>query len=104
VQGDAQQLRQQLSAAGTDVKELDQIMRELQKMDGDQAFVDPSSLQALQAAALEKLKRYEFNLRKKADEGDSSYRSQGRRKSRLASARRLPSTIARWPRNDNRAL
>jgi len=36
-------------------------------MDTDQAFMDPQSLAALQANALEKLKNVEFDIRKKAD-------------------------------------
>ena len=39
-------------------------------LDTDQAFTDPSNLQALQAAALDKLKKFEFSLRKKAEGGD----------------------------------
>ena len=35
-----------------------------------QAFVDPENLAALQAAALDKMKKFEFDLRKKADGGD----------------------------------
>jgi hypothetical protein len=45
-------------------------MRDLRNIDTDQAFVDGASLQALQAAALDKLKKFEFSLRKKADGGD----------------------------------
>jgi hypothetical protein len=69
-QGDAQELRRQLQAAGVDVRDLDQVMRDLRNIDTDQAFVDGGNLQALQAAALDKLKKFEFSLRKKADGGD----------------------------------
>ena len=34
-------------------------------LDNDAAFADPRSLQALQSAALDKLKTWEFDLRKK---------------------------------------
>jgi hypothetical protein len=50
-----------------DIKDLDQAIRDLRSLDSDQAFVDPSNLAALQAAALEKLKKFEFNLRKQTD-------------------------------------
>ena len=46
------------------------ILRDLRMLDTDQAFTDPSNLQALQAAALDKLKKFEFSLRKKAEGGD----------------------------------
>ena len=37
-------------------------------LDNEQNFVDPANLLALQAQALDKLKRFEFGLRKKADD------------------------------------
>jgi ABC-type amino acid transport substrate-binding protein len=52
------------------VKDLDQALRDLRNLQADQAFVDPSNLAALQASALDKLKKFEFNLRKKAEGGD----------------------------------
>jgi hypothetical protein len=45
-------------------------MRDLRNIDTDQAFIDGNNLQALQAAAIDRLKKFEFNLRKKADGGD----------------------------------
>jgi hypothetical protein len=66
-QADAQQLRQQLQNQGVDVRDLDQALRDLRTLDSEQAFVDPASLAALQASALDKLKKFEFNLRKKAE-------------------------------------
>jgi len=66
-QNDAQDLRNRLSQAGVDAKELDQIIRDLKGLDSEQNFVDPANLLALQAAALDKLKRFEFGLRKKAE-------------------------------------
>ncbi|MBM3771491.1 MAG: DUF4175 domain-containing protein [Acidimicrobiia bacterium] len=66
-QGDAQELRNRLNQAGVDPRELDQIIRDLKALDSDQNFVDPANLLALQAAALDKLKRFEFGLRKKAE-------------------------------------
>jgi hypothetical protein len=69
-QGDAQALRQRLTQAGIDPRELDAIMRQLRELDNDQVFADPRNLAALQANALEKLKNFEFNLRKKAQGDD----------------------------------
>ncbi len=66
-QNDAQELRNRLGQAGLDAKELDQVIRDLKGLDSDQNFVDPANLLALQAAALDKLKRFEFGLRKKAE-------------------------------------
>jgi hypothetical protein len=67
-QADAQDLRKGLNQAGVDAKELDAILRDLRQLDDRQNFVDAANLQALQAAALDRLKRFEFNLRKKADD------------------------------------
>lgn len=67
---DAQALRQQLANSGVDVRDLDQALKDIRNMDADQAFVDPSNLAGLQAAALDKMKKFEFNLRKKTDGGD----------------------------------
>ena len=66
-QGDAQELRNRLAQAGVDPRELDQIIRDLKSLDSEQNFVDSANLLALQAAALDKLKRFEFGLRKKTD-------------------------------------
>ena len=43
------------------------LTRDLRALDNEQSFVDPRSLAALQAAALERLKQFEFGLRKQAD-------------------------------------
>ena len=56
-----------LTQAGLDPRELDQIIRDLQKLDNDQVFADPRNLAALQANALERIKNWEFDLRKKAE-------------------------------------
>jgi hypothetical protein len=53
-----------------DPRDLDQIIRDLRQLDDDRIFADPRSLAALQANALEKLKNFEFNLRKKVEVGD----------------------------------
>jgi hypothetical protein len=52
---DAQTLRNELARQGFDTKDLDQALNDIRKLDSDQAFVDPSSVAALQSAALDKL-------------------------------------------------
>ena len=69
-QNDAQALRRELSQAGVDTKDLDQVLRELRAFDSDAAFTDGNSLALLQQAALDKLKKFEFALRRKAEGGD----------------------------------
>jgi hypothetical protein len=71
-QGDVQQLRQQLQAAGVNPKDLDQVIRDLAALDSDRAYSDPKGLQQLQSAALEHLKTFEFALRKKVEGGNDS--------------------------------
>jgi hypothetical protein len=63
-------LRQRLAQAGLDPRELDAIIRDLRRLDDERLFADPRNLAALQANALEKLKNFEFALRKKAEGGD----------------------------------
>jgi hypothetical protein len=69
-QNDAQALRRELSQAGVDTKDLDQILRDLRAFDSDAAFTDGNSLALLQQQALDKLKKFEFGLRRKAEGGD----------------------------------
>ncbi|MDR1989024.1 MAG: hypothetical protein LBQ09_02200, partial [Acidobacteriaceae bacterium] len=64
---DAQALRNELARQGFDTKDLDQAVSDIRRLDSDQAFVDPSSVAALQGAALDKLKKFEFDLRKKSE-------------------------------------
>jgi uncharacterized protein DUF4175 len=66
-QGDAQALRQQLQAAGINPRDLDQVLRDLHPLDNDRAYADLKGLQALQAEAIDHLKRFEFSLRKRAE-------------------------------------
>lgn len=66
-QGDAEQLRRELQAAGVNPRDLEDIMRSLRGLDDDRIYADPRGLEKLQAAALEKLQKFEFELRKKVD-------------------------------------
>jgi len=68
---DAEALRRQLLASGVNVRELDDIIRELQRFDSDRLYADPRGLEQLQASAIEKLKKFEFSLRRKAETNDS---------------------------------
>ena len=50
-----------------DQKALDEILKQLRELDTDRAFSDPAQFDRLQAAAAESVKRFEFNLRRKAE-------------------------------------
>ena len=69
-QTDAQELRRQLVDGGMSPRNIDEILRDLRAFDTDRAFVDPNNLAALQAAALDKMKKFEFDLRKKVEGSD----------------------------------
>ncbi len=69
---DAEGLRRQLQQAGVNPRDLDEVLRDLRAFDNDKVFADPRSLEQLQAAAIEKLKKVEFALRRKADAGNDS--------------------------------
>jgi hypothetical protein len=69
-QNDAAALRSDLAQAGVNTRDLDDIMHDLKQLEAPQAYVDPAGLAALQAQALDKLKKFEFDLRKKVDGGD----------------------------------
>ena len=70
-QGDAQALRQQLQAAGVNPRDLDQVVRNLQGLN-DRSYEDLKGLEQLQAAAIEQLKKFEFDLRKRAEPAHDS--------------------------------
>jgi hypothetical protein len=69
---DAQQLRQQLLASGVNPGDLDAVMRDLRQGQQQSVYNDPAALAKLQSAALERLKQFEFNLRKKLETGNDS--------------------------------
>jgi hypothetical protein len=48
------------------------VLRDLRALDNDRIYVDPKGLEQLQAAAIDKLKRFEFTLRRKAESGNDS--------------------------------
>ena len=69
---DAQALRQALQAAGVNPQDLDAVMKGLAQGTNTNAYSDLKGLQQLQAAALDQLKKFEFNLRRKLDAGNES--------------------------------
>jgi hypothetical protein len=69
---DAEALRRQLQQAGMNPRDLDDVLRDLRQFENDRLYADPQGLEKLQAAAIEKLKKFEFSLRRKADTGNES--------------------------------
>jgi hypothetical protein len=69
---DAQELRQRLQQAGVNPADFEQILRDLQGLGTNGAFNDPKALEKLQADALDRLKKVEFNLRRKLGESNES--------------------------------
>ena len=69
---DAQALRQALQQAGVAVKDLDEVVRRLRQLDNETAFKDILGVQELTNAALETLKKFEFDLRKKLDQSSNA--------------------------------
>jgi hypothetical protein len=69
---DAQVLRQALQQAGVPTKDLDEVVRQLRQLDSETAFRDPLGVQELTNAALETLKKFEFDLRKKLDKSSNA--------------------------------
>jgi len=67
---DADALKRELTQAGVNTRDFDDIMRDIQGLTRPDAYVDPANLAALQAQALEKVKQLEFDLQKKLDGGD----------------------------------
>jgi len=70
VANDVQDLRRQLAQAGgtqQDLKSVDEVLKALQAIKGDDVNVDSSGMQQLAATALDKMKKLEFDLRKRTD-------------------------------------
>jgi hypothetical protein len=71
---DAQDLRRQLQASGVAARDLvpvDDAIRALREADSNKMATDPRSVQALTAAALEKIKKFDLDLRKRLDTSNS---------------------------------
>jgi hypothetical protein len=64
---DAQQLRRMVQGQGIDPRALDEILRNLKALDDDRVYQDAATLERLQTAVAEGMKRFEFNLRRQAE-------------------------------------
>ncbi len=64
---DAQQLRRMIQGQGVDAKALDEVLRNLRALDDDRVYQDAATLERLQSAVSEGMKRFEFNLRRQAE-------------------------------------
>jgi hypothetical protein len=62
---EAEDLRRVLAEAGVSTRDLNDVINQLRQFDSDKLFNDPKALEQLHAAALAKLKEFDFNLRKK---------------------------------------
>jgi len=69
---DAEALRRQLQQAGQNPRDLDDIIRDLRMFDNDRLFADPNGLAKLQASVIDRMKKYEFSLRRKIENGNDS--------------------------------
>jgi len=65
--GDARALRGTLKGQAADLKALDEILKNLKQLDDDKVFQDPATFERLQVQATEAVKRFEFNLRRRAE-------------------------------------
>jgi len=68
---EAQDLQRVLAEAGVSTRDLNDVINQLRQFDSDKLFNDPKALEALHAAALNKLKEFDFNLRKKVGADNS---------------------------------
>jgi hypothetical protein len=66
--GEAQQLRDQLRNDGVNTADLDEILRQMRQLDDDRVYKDPKELERLETEVGEGLKRFEFGLRRKAED------------------------------------
>ena len=53
-------------------RDLDEILKDIRQFDYDRVYADPQGLEKLQAAAIDKLKKFEFSLRRKVENGNES--------------------------------
>jgi hypothetical protein len=58
-----------MAQAGQPTRDLDDIMHDIQGLTAPKVYDDGANLAALQQAALDKLKKFEFALRKQIDNG-----------------------------------
>ena len=74
-----------LGEAGVSTRDLNDVINQLRRFDSDKLYNDPKALEQLQAAALDRLKEFEFDLRKKvgSDNNQLSLVGLGRSAGRL---------------------
>ena len=63
----AQQMRGAVQGQKEDVKALEEVLRNLRALDNEKVFNDPAQFDRLQAQAAAAIKRFEFNLRRRAE-------------------------------------
>jgi aspartate/methionine/tyrosine aminotransferase len=67
---DAQDLMRALQAAGAsgkDLQTIDEVAKALREMGKESAYKDPQGMQQLMQTTLDKMKKFEFDMRKKLD-------------------------------------
>jgi hypothetical protein len=64
---DAAQLRRMVQGQGIDPKALDEVLRNLKALDDDRIYEDAATLERLQSAVADGMKRFEFSLRRQAE-------------------------------------
>ena len=64
---DAQQLRRMIQGQGVDPRVLDDVLRNLRALDDDRVYQDAATLERLQTAVADGMKRFEFALRRQAE-------------------------------------
>jgi hypothetical protein len=67
---DAQDLRrmmQQAGLTGRDLQSVDEVIKALRELEGERPYREPSGVQELQAQALQKMQKLEYDLRKRVD-------------------------------------
>jgi hypothetical protein len=69
---DAEALRRQLQQSGVNPRDLDDIIKDLARFDNDRLYADPNGLAQLQAQVMDKMKKFEFSLRRKVEGGNES--------------------------------
>ena len=69
---DAQALRGQLQAQGINPADLEGALSDLRGLENQAAYNDPKALEKLRLAALDKLQKLDFALRRKLESGNDS--------------------------------
>jgi hypothetical protein len=65
--GEFRRTMQSAGMTGKDLTSVDEVVKALRALDTDKTTSDPLGMQALMATALDKMKKLEYDLRKRAD-------------------------------------